>query len=350
MGKVTIQSMAKDLGLSRNTVSLALKDSPLVSSQTREMVLRHAGKLGYIEYEPRKEAIEPSKQTLYHIMILRKPEEAVYWDKVINGISVEAGKYNCQTHMAVITDEDEEQGIFPLGLDEHIQAVFCVKLMRWDYLKKMKDSGYHVFILDDYQESRYEPLGDVVRSEGMKTVASLTRHLLEQGMTRIGFLNEHSSTYMTMHDRYMGYLDAMQEAGVELIPEFVKPNMERDDLYEESFFDEMVGEFSEIPEAMVCGNDELAQFLTIALRKRGLRVPEDVAVTGFDNDEYGMLDPFFSTVHVNAQWLGRRMMQSFLWRMENPDAPYERIVISGEVIIRRSSCKNAALQGNNKTE
>ena len=68
-------------------------------------------------------------------------------------------------------------------------------------------------------------------------------------------------------------------------------------------------------------------------------MPEDVAVTGFDDDEAERLDPFFSTVHVNANWLGQRMVQSFMWRMQNPEAPYEKIVVAGDVIIRRSSCK-----------
>ena len=340
MGKVTIQSMAKDLGLSRNTVSLALKRSELVSHKTQEMVFRYAGKVGYIDYGPEREQKEPVNQTVYHIMILRKPDVAVYWDKVINGISREASKNNCQTQVAVVSDEDEKNGQFPLGLDEKIHAVFCVKLLSWDYMKKIKDQGYHVVILDDYQNPLHRPLGDVVRIEGLKATSALTSHLISQGMKRIGFVNEHSDTYETMHDRYMGYLDAMKQAGLEPEENLVRPNMEGADFYTVECFEQLVSEFTEQPDAVVCGNDQIAQYLTYALRKRGLRVPEDVAVTGFDNDEVDMLDPFFSTVYVNANWLGQRMVQSFLWRMQNPDAPYEKIVVNGEVIIRKSSCKN----------
>ena len=49
-----------------------------------------------------------------------------------------------------------------------------------------------------------------------------------------------------------------------------------------------------------------------------MRVPEDVALTGFDDDEDRMLYPFFSTVHVDTKWLGRRMVHEFLWREEHP--------------------------------
>lgn len=339
MAKITIQNMAKELGLSRNTVSLALKKSDLVSVQTQEMVLRYAARIGYIDDASIKGKEVTPMGNGYHIMILRKPEGAVYWDKVINGISEEASKNHCQTHVAVISDEEEESGRFPLGLDEKIDAVFCVKLLRWEYLKKIKDSGYPIFILDGYQDSRKEALGDIVRSEGIRAVSCLTRHLIEQGMTRIGFLNEHSSSYESMHDRYIGYLDAMREAGLQADENLIEPDMRDTDFYFQSTFDTLVESVGTMPEAVVCGNDQIAQYLTLALRKKGLRVPEDVAVTGFDDDESDRLDPFFTTVHVNARWLGRRMVQVFLWRMQNPDAPYEKIVVEGNVKIRRSSSR-----------
>ena len=92
-----------------------------------------------------------------------------------------------------------------------------------------------------------------------------------------------------------------------------------------------------------CPDRELLPFigppLTESFQKIGVRVPEDVALTGFDDDEDRMLYPFFSTVHVDTKWLGRRMVHEFLWREEHPEAPKERILVSGEVVVRRSSCK-----------
>ena len=128
MGKITIQNIAKELGLSRNTVSMALKGNELVTPRTREMVLRYAEQVGYAVRTPQSE--EPQKEAppspLYQIMILRKPDVAVYWDKVINGISEEASRNHCQTQVAVVTPEDEEERRRPPGLTESTQAVFCV--------------------------------------------------------------------------------------------------------------------------------------------------------------------------------------------------------------------------------
>lgn len=338
--KVTIQSMAKDLGLSRNTVSLALKNSSLVAQHTKDKVQRYARKSGYMEELPQEQKTVLKRTPHYHIMILRKSDEAVYWDKVINGIAEEASRSGCYTHVAVLTEEEEREGRFPLGLDEKINAVFCVKLPSGEYLKKLKDSGYLIIQLDDYCDQEQEPMGDVVRVEGVKAVACLTRHLISQGMRRIGFLNENSFVYETMHERYLGYLEAMNFAGIPLDPELLKTSMQSDHFYYQSTFDEIVESYSVVPEAVVCGNDQIALCLTRAFRKKGLRVPEDVAVTGFDDNEDMMMDPFFTTVHVDAKWLGRRMVQIFLWRLQNPDAPREKVVVSCDVIIRASSCKD----------
>lgn len=342
MGKITIQSMAKDLGLSRNTVSMALKGNELVTSRTREMILRYAEQVGYLEAKPR-DAVTPAESLpegageMHQVMILRKPDVAVYWDKIINGISEEASRNHCQTQVAVVTQEDEDEQRLPPGLTEDIEAVFCVKMSNREYIRKIKSMGIRVILLDIHRDVDEEMLGDIVKTEGFQPVVRLVRHLLDQGMRRIGFLSADSSLYETMHDRFDGYLYAMAVAGIELQQDIVMPDMEGEDFYSLESFERIVDGYRELPEAVVCGNDEIAKFLTQALRRRGIRVPEDVAVTGFDNDEEGMLDPFFTTVNVDAKWLGRRMVQCFLWRMRNPKAPFEKIEVSGPVVIRKSS-------------
>lgn len=347
MAKITIQSIARDLGLSRNTVSMALKGNDLVAPRTREMVMRYAQQAGYVacpEQEIQEEKREGRQDAPDHrIMILRKPDVAVYWDKVINGISEEASRHHCQTQMAVVTDADEREQRFPVGLCEGIEAVFCVKMMNRDYVRRIARRGILVFMLDTYKDEGESMPGDVVKTEGFQPVVELTRHLLDQGMRRIGFLNESSSMLETMHDRFDGYLYAMRQAGIEPDAALVMPDTElvSSEFYNTETFDRIVEEYrkGELPEAVVCGNDEIAKFLTQALRKNGIRVPEDVAVTGFDNDEEGMLDPFFTTVNVDAKWLGRRLVQSFLWRLQYPDAPHEKIAVLGKVILRKSSRK-----------
>lgn len=342
MAKVTIQSMARDLGLSRNTISMALKGNGLVAPRTREMVLEYAQKSGYIASSAQGGENDGKGEAacVYQIMILRKPDVAVFWDKIINGISEEASRNRCRTQVAVVTPEEEAAQQLPPGLDEGIQAVFCVKLMDRNYIRRIRQKGIAVFLLDDYIDDGDVMAGDVVKMESFYPVVQMTRHLIGQGMTKIGFLNDSSSVFESMFNRFEGYLYAMKRAGIRPEPELVKPDVESDSFYSLETFERIVESYREMPEAVVCGNDQIAMLLTKALRRKGLRVPEDVAVMGFDNDEEGMLEPFFTTVHVDAKWLGRRMVQCFLWRIQHPDAPYEKIVVNGQVIIRKSSCRD----------
>ena len=340
MGKVTIQSMAKELGLSRNTVAMALKDDPKVAPVTRERVLRMAKRNGYLGENVYVEEVRAPQEKHYNIMVLRTRDAAVYWDRVVSGISEEASLNNCQTRVAVVTEREEENGILPLGLNENIDAIFCIKMLPPEYMQKLVNLGYRIFQLDHYCGIEQRPMGDIVRVDGVQPVSLLTSHLIGQGMTRIGFLSEHSSTYESMHDRYVGFLAAMEQAGIPLEEELVRPNMESDHFYYPENFDKIVASYDTLPEAIVCGNDMIAKRLTEPFRKIGVRVPEDVALTGFDDDEDRMLYPFFSTVHVDTKWLGRRMVHEFLWREEHPEAPKERILVSGEVVVRRSSCKH----------
>ncbi len=343
MAKVTIQSMAKELGLSRNTVSMALKGNPSVKKNTREMVLNYALKEGYFVKTPVFADIAPGTERERHIMILRKPDEAFYWDRVMNGITEEASRNNCQTHVAVVTDEEERAGTFPLGLNEKVDGVIFMKMMSPQYVKKIKEHGHLIFMMDDFCNYSKEPLGDVVRVEGKNAVKYLAEHLIGQGIQRIGFLNESSTVYETMHDRYMGYMEAIEHAGLHSELYTLMPSMESDHFYFDESFDEVVARYLEnpkgLPEAVVCGNDVIAMKLTKAFRRRGIRVPEDVAVTGFDNDEEGKIDPFFSTVHADSKWLGRRLVQSFMHRLKYPDAPYEKVLIYGQPVVRLSSRK-----------
>ena len=315
MGKITIQSMARELGLSRNTVSMALKGNELVTPRTRERILRYAEEIGYIESPPQDDGQTQEEAPPHQVVIVRKPD------------------------VAVISREDEEKKILPSGLDEGVEAVFCVKMLDHDYVRRIRQMGIQVILLDDYKNTTNEKLGDVVEPESFQPTVLLTRHLIDQGMRRIGFLNENSRAYETMHDRFEGYLFAMRQAGIEPDPRLVKSDI-GGEFYDPGNFERIVESYTVLPEAVVCGNDEIAKYLTQALRRKGIRVPEDVAVTGFDNDEEGMLDPFFTTVNVDVKWLGKRMVQCFLWRMAHPAAPYEKIVVSGEVIIRKSSIKH----------
>lgn len=77
------------------------------------------------------------------------------------------------------------------------------------------------------------------------------------------------------------------------------------------------------------------------LKDKGISVPDDVAVTGYDDLESmaKVIEPYLTTVRVGNQRLGRRLVQQLMWRIENPAFPTEVTFIYTEVIFRKSSEK-----------
>ena len=93
-----------------------------------------------------------------------------------------------------------------------------------------------------------------------------------------------------------------------------------------------------MPDAIVCANDVIAILLVRALRARGLLVADDVAVTGFDNqEELSRVEAFLTTVRVGNTRLGKRLACQLLFRLEHPELPNETVTVDTELIFRESS-------------
>jgi LacI family transcriptional regulator len=93
------------------------------------------------------------------------------------------------------------------------------------------------------------------------------------------------------------------------------------------------------PRAILCGNDLIAIGAVEAARKAGLRVPEDVAIVGFDDIETAdLVTPRLTTIVNPASAVGEACARTILWRVENgPDVPYERIILPTHLVIRQSA-------------
>ncbi|MDE7060594.1 MAG: substrate-binding domain-containing protein, partial [Lachnospiraceae bacterium] len=110
--------------------------------------------------------------------------------------------------------------------------------------------------------------------------------------------------------------------------------------YAQEEIEAYINHLTRMPEAIVCANDVIAFLVVKALRARGLLVPEDVAVTGFDNqEELSRMDPFLTTVRVGNTRLGKRLACQLLFRLKNPELPQEVVTVDTKVVYRESSRK-----------
>jgi LacI family transcriptional regulator len=78
----------------------------------------------------------------------------------------------------------------------------------------------------------------------------------------------------------------------------------------------------------------------LCLKRKGVKVPQEVAVTGFDDkEEVELLSPSLTSVHIGNQRMGRRLVQQLIWRIDNMDLPKEILTVNTEMVIRESSIR-----------
>ncbi len=334
--RVTITSIATELGLSRNTVSMALRNSPRVAEETRQRIIYYARSLGYTKFTDKDNRAEAPTHAL-RILALRRPDSSPFWDRVLNGLSEEASRYNCNVSIAVVTQKNIDELQLPYSSNDEIDACFFLHKFGAAYTQKVLKKRMFSIFLDREVYTALDPdMGDVIKSEGRRAIMELTLSLIRQGMTRIAYLNPFYIKGESFCDRFDGYRDAMMISNLPLDPQLItmSSSIPLMSAAVSSAFEKLM---LNPPEAVVCVNDISAMCLAEMIIKKGLRIPQDIAITGFDNDEINSFQPFFTTVDCHAHLLGKRMIHQLLWRLDHPDAPFETITVQGDIIYRASS-------------
>ncbi|MCR4657517.1 MAG: LacI family DNA-binding transcriptional regulator [Lachnospiraceae bacterium] len=358
MGKITIKSIAKDLNMSRNTVAMALKNNPKVAESTRERILTYAVSVGYDpsiatggEFLP---ALENSGA---RILILRRPDKTAYWDRVVSGISQSAASKNFIINIDIVTQEDIDALQMPACYSDDLDCVMFLHKFGREYEKMLLSGGKTGIFLDRDGYTRNVPLmGDVIKTEGHRSIYTIVEKLAGQGLKRIAYLCPFSIGAETFDDREIGFRHAMFEMGIPIEPRFffnhsdtrdkalaLETALRRflpDSVSTETPLVEALSEHkSKLPDAIVCANDDSCIRCARILKSAGIRIPEDIAMTGYDNDEYDSYMPFMTTVESNAFILGVRMVEQFCRRRVHKNAPFETITLESFPIFRRSSEK-----------
>jgi LacI family transcriptional regulator len=256
------------------------------------------------------------------------------------GISDELNKYGCKLQFNFISEQDEKNLVLPQDLQAEVSGIIILSVFSMDYIDQiMKHNIPVVFVDGPNNLETISQYGDIIICESYNSIRKITNDLISQGLEKIGFIGD--ITYCkTMNDRYQGFLSALHNAGIKEDDSIIANYHPVHRFFKTDEVEKAINNFPYIPEAIVCANDDIALDVIRCLRSRGLSVPQDVAVTGYDNVEgMAQIEPFLTTVRVGNQRLGRRTVQQLMWRIQNPTFPKEVIYISVEVILRQSSNK-----------
>lgn len=336
-GKATSLEVAHLAGVSQPTVSRALRGSPTVNEETRRRIQAIADELNY------KVDRNASKLRTQHTdtLALLFFEDPTLDDSLINPFFLSMlGSITraCALHgydllisfqqlsgnwLADYQDSKKADGIILLGYGDYIE-----------YLAKLEQ------LLT--QGTRFVRWGAVLPGQPGISIGcdnhdggrSLARHLIEIGRRRIAFLGHASEHYPEFLERHRGYVDMLAEH--DLVP--------ADELHVDAVSTELSG-YEAVHElmrrgasfdAVCCASDSIAIGAMRALQERGLRIPEDVAVTGFDDVPIASFaNPSLTTVQQDTKLAGQMLVDALLGLIH--DEPVESQAMPARLIVRRST-------------
>lgn len=333
-GKVTIQQIADMAGVSKFAVSRALAGKSGVSEATRDMILKTAGQLGYFKSSRMASAqVQPQDfdtATLSGTIVVLFPNiryqnrDSAYWGPIFDGISERLKEK--EIDMITLT-EPSSDNVFNLLNPQAIQGIITLGMVSTQILLDIKRLGIPI-VMVDHVDSAFH--ADLVCNDNFTSMRDLMVKLIGKGYKRFQFVGEVQYAY-SYYERWLAFRAALEEFGLQQEQDRRLIGPEAAEMHKvlQVVLDD------ELPEVFVCVNDITAVHLMEVCRDKGISIPEQVKVTGFDNTHE--TTPRLTTVHVDKELLGRRAVDKMIWRSNNRGSQPEKTMIYAELLLREST-------------
>lgn len=335
---VTIKDIAEALRLSTSTVSRALRGSFEISEETKKLVMDYAES---VNYRPNPIALSLKERRSRSIGIVVCEIANTFFSQTINGI--ESIAYNRGYHV-IITQSHESyqrevinlQYLSSRAIDGLLISVSS-ETNDTAHFRHLHEKGLPIVFFDRAAE---EIQTHKVILNNFKGAYEATKYLLSQGYKRIAHVT-HSAHLALAKERLSGYRRALEEADIAFYEPYVKHCSHGLKLLTE--IEERIKELLALgqkPDAIVTVSDRLTNSTLSALKKAGLRVPEDMGIVGFSNSDIGhLLAPPLTCIRQPAFEMGQIAMELLIQLIEakRPVTKFETRVLEGELIVRDSA-------------
>ena len=210
--------------------------------------------------------------------------------------------------------------------------ILCAFLPDEPELPALVSSGFPCVAIDT---QLFGPRAGFVSSDSVGGAAAAVRHLAELGRKRIAYIGAWGPEPANI-DRRLGYESALGEFGLELREKYVMlAGWSHARAYE---LTKKTLALPEPPDAFFCASDLMAIGAIKAIEEAGLRVPEDIAVAGFDDSDYAAISvPSLTSVRQDRVGLGTAAVEAILRILDEPQSPPPSIVLSVELVLREST-------------
>jgi DNA-binding LacI/PurR family transcriptional regulator len=336
---VSLKDFANELGVSVSTVSRALKNHPDISWEIKQKVHELAKKWDYTITAPQAGFHNPATKTIGVIVpnIIR-----FFYSSILSGIENYAKK---QGYFIVIANSNESHENEVECIDNLIRLnvdglLVCITQQTFDYslFDKARQNDVPLVFFD--RVCRTNEFSSVI-ADNAEAAKAIVTHLKANGAKRIAHIAGPKSLNISK-ERIAGYLMALNDGALEYNTELLV----NCDLSPEGATEAVkkLLQLKNRPDAIFCVNDTVAYIAIRELKKQGLRIPQDIAVTGFNDEFYSsFVEPALTTVSHPTLEMGQEAARLLIDQIESgkPHSP-RQIVMKTQLVVRDSSIKNSS--------
>lgn len=326
----SIKDIARIAGVSHCTVSRALHNSPLINRQTAEKIREIAKRTGYVPNVVARSLVSRSTRTVGVVVTtIADP----FNGEVVEGIESAANERGYSVILANSHADPELEMKVVDGFSERRVDGIIVAASRVGALHAKRLAGTQVPIVLINNQHK----GTFAHSVGIDNVnasAELVGHLIELGHTRVGYIGDRGGLESDT-ERFSGYKARLKQARIAFDPDLIRRGDGRSEEGERCAR-ELFG-IADPPTAIFCYNDMTALGALRAAAARGLRVPEDVSIAGFDDlFVASYTTPPLTTVRQPKKEMGCRAISILLELLKGGEAE-SNLLLPGELIVRGST-------------
>ena len=330
--KLTIRQIAKLAGVSRSTVSRVINDHPSVSQETRAQVLQVVAETGF-RPDPIARSLSSRRADIIGLVVplaIQSLFEDPFFPRLMQGISKGCDSHDYTLTLFLLHSLEEEAKLYArISRRQLLDGVIVTATRGGDPLIPQLIANRIPFVMHGRHEDPRVSFVDVDNVTGAYTAVT---HLVRLGRRRIALITGPSGS-LAAEDRRRGYLDALQQRRVPVDGSLIIHG----DFTETSGYEAMQRLLPYEPDAVFVASDSMALGALRALREAGKRVPDDIAMVGFDDmPQAATADPPLTTIRQPIQRTGALAVEILIDILENGAEPARRVILPTELVIRAS--------------
>ena len=335
-GRPTLEAVAARAGVGRGTVSRVVNGSSQVSARAREAVLSAIDDLGYVPNRAARSLV--TRRTDCVALVVAESEDRLFAEPffagVVRGVSAEIADTAFQLWLAMIDMSTDRSRLGQHLTTQHVDGAMLLSLHGDDSLpRQLEDSGLPTVL--GGRPAGFTPSSyvDVDNHAGARLAVD---HLVARGRRRIATIAGPQDMQAGVA-RLEGYRGALADAGLLDQNDGLVAYGQFTESSGQTAMQELLSRRGDI-DAVFAASDPMAFGAMRAVKRTGRRVPEDIALVGFDGSPAaGNTEPPLTTVHQPAEAMGRHMARLLLARIDGTAVDEPRVILVPELVVRDSS-------------